>query len=56
MREVTAWREGRFMKSKSLFQPKGDQADIFVTGVFAWPLPQTLGSCHVLPPQLLGVL
>lgn len=23
---------------------------------FAWPLPQTRGSCHVLTPQLLGVL
>lgn len=43
------------MKSKSLLQPNGDQA-IFLTGCFAWPLPQTLGSCHILCLQLLGIL
>lgn len=44
------------MKSKSLLRPKRDQADIFMTGCFAWPLPQSLGSCHILSLQLLGVL
>lgn len=51
---MTDWREGGFMKSKSLLQPKGDQADMFLTGCFAWPLPQTLGSCHILSLQLLS--
>lgn len=44
------------MKSKSLLQPKGDEADTLLTGCFAWPLPQTLGSCHILSLQLPGIL